>query len=100
VNVISKRGLMEMAKAKRLDSDTVTEIDAWCRTSQAATWQNLQDVRKVFPGADQVGTALVFNVRHNRYRLIVFAVYPKQKLYVKALLTHEEYDREAWKKWA
>ncbi len=58
------------------------------------------DVRADFPSADQVGDALVFNVRHNRYRLIVVAVYRVQKLYVKALLTHKEYDREEWKKWA
>ena len=52
-----------------------------------------------YPAADQVGDVVIFNIRHNRYRLITYAVFPKQKLYVKALLTHAEYDRGEWKRW-
>jgi mRNA interferase HigB len=100
VNVISKRGLMELAESKKVDSVTMSELDAWFRAAHAAAWRSLVDVRRDFPATDQVGSALVFNIRHNRYRLIAFVVYRKQKLYVKALLTHNEYDREDWKKWA
>jgi len=42
---------------------------------------------------------LIFDMPHNRYRLIVVAAFQTQRLYVKALLTHKEYDREEWKKW-
>jgi mRNA interferase HigB len=100
VNVISKRGLMLMAEAKRVNTATLDELIAWYRVAHSATWQNFTDVRVDFPSADQVGSALIFNVRHNRYRLITFVIYRKQKVYVKALLTHKEYDREEWKKWA
>ena len=100
MHVISKRGLMKRAESKKVDSETIRELDAWLRTARAAAWRNLGDVRDDFPFADQIGSALVFNIRHNRYRLIAFVVYRKQKLYVKALLTHKEYDREDWKKWA
>lgn len=100
MNVISKRGLTEMAEGKRVGSDAMDELQSWYRTARRATWMNLIDVRQDFADVDQIGNVLVFNVRHNRYRLIVRAVYPKQKLYVKALLTHKEYDREEWKKWA
>ena len=99
MNVISKRGLMKLADSKRVDSETRSELDAWFRRARAAAWRNLGHVRDDFPFADQVGSALVFNIRHNRYRLIAFVVYRKQKLYVKAVLTHKEYDREDWKKW-
>ena len=91
---------MELAESKKVDSETRNELNAWFRAAHAAAWQSLIDVRKDFPTADQVGTVLIFNVRHNRYRLIAFVVYRKQKLYVKALLTHKEYDREDWKRWA
>jgi mRNA interferase HigB len=57
-------------------------------------------VRLSFPGADQVGEALVFNIRGNRYRLIATVFYPARTIYLKALLTHHEYDREEWKRWA
>ena len=100
MNVISKRGLLELAKGKRVDHETLDELNAWHHAAHIARWQSLADVRRDFADADQVGSALIFNIRHNRYRLIAFAVYAKQKLYAKALLTHKEYDREEWKKWA
>ena len=43
---------------------------------------------------------LVFNVKGNKYRLIVRVDYPNQELYIKALLTHAEYDKRGWMKWA
>ena len=98
MNVVSKRGLKQLLKGK--SSDVVTEALNWYKTASTAKWECLEDVRVQYPAADQVGDVLIFNIRFNRYRLIVFAVYPKQKLYLKALLTHKEYDREVWKKWA
>ncbi len=43
---------------------------------------------------------LVFNVRHNKYRLLVKVDYASKLLMVKDLLTHKEYGTDAWKKWA
>jgi mRNA interferase HigB len=100
VNVVSKRGLAEIVKSARVDSQTAEELNLWCKVTRAAEWTTFADVRRAFPTADQVGAVIVFNIRHNRYRLITLAVLKKQKLYVKALLTHKEYDREDWKKWA
>jgi mRNA-degrading endonuclease HigB of HigAB toxin-antitoxin module len=30
----------------------------------------------------------------------VAEAFRQQRLYIKALLTHKEYDREVWKRWA
>jgi mRNA interferase HigB len=98
VNVISKRGLRQMLRGKSLDVSE--EVASWFKTAMAARWDNIQDIRQVFPDADQVGQVLVFNIRHNRYRLIVTVFYPSRTIYMKALLTHREYDRKEWKKWA
>jgi mRNA interferase HigB len=97
-DVISKGGLLALLKGK--SSDVREESIAWYKVARLAQWNSLQDVRRDFPDADQVGSVLIFNIRGNRYRLIVFEVFAKNKLYVKALLTHKEYDREEWKKWA
>lgn len=75
------------------------EAMAWFRAARASNWMSLADVRKVYPSADQVGRVLIFNVRDNRYRLIVRAEYNVQKLYVKALLTHKAYGRKEWRRW-
>jgi mRNA interferase HigB len=98
VNVISKRGLQLLLEGK--STDVAAEITEWYRIAHAAQWAKLEDVREHYPSVDQVGIALIFNIRHNRYRLITRVEFHKQKLYVKALLTHKEYDRGGWKRWA
>jgi mRNA interferase HigB len=96
VNVISKRGLRKL-----IDKHTSTEAELleWYRIAQAAEWTCLTDVRIAFPSADLGGQVLVFNVGHNRFRLIVTVFFPTREIYVKALLTHKEYDQEEWKRW-
>ena len=98
MNVISKPGLMNLLKGK--SSDVAEETVEWYKKARGANWRSLEDVRRSFPDADQVGDVLIFNISGNRYRLIVLQVFAKGKLYVKALLTHKEYDRKEWRKWA
>ena len=43
---------------------------------------------------------LIFNIRHNYCRLIVKVDYGAKLLMVKEFLTHDEYLRGGWKKWA
>ncbi len=100
MNVISKRGLTQLIESAKLDKDTRKELDAWYRVARAASWRHLADVQGEFPATDQVGRVLVFDIRHNRYRLVTRVDFRRQKLYVKAVLNHKEYDREEWKKWA
>lgn len=96
MNVIGKRGLRKLT-AKH--PETETEALDWYRLAAAADWTCLADVRKTFPRADLIGEVLVFDLLHNRYRLIATVFFASREIYIKALLTHREYDREEWKKW-
>ena len=53
-----------------------------------------------FPMPTSYKSLLIFNIRHNYYRLIVKVDYRARLLMVKEFLTHKEYTRGAWKKWA
>jgi mRNA interferase HigB len=64
-----------------------------------ASWKGLHDVRRQFPSADQVGDVLIFNIKGNHYRLITRVNYQVGRIYVKAVLTHAEYNRKEWMKW-
>lgn len=97
VNVISKRGLMKLANRHRA---AVEELAGWYKVAKKAEWTQLEDVRKDFRSADQIGEALVFDIAWNRLRLITTIEYPTKRIFVKALLTHKEYDRKEWMKWA
>jgi len=60
----------------------------------------LHEVRREYPSADQVGDVLIFDVLGNNDRLMTRVEYNRQRIYVKALLNHREYDRKEWMKWA
>ena len=75
-----------------------TSLILWYKLTITANWQNFVDVRKVFSSADQVGNFTIFNIRGNQYRLIVFIDYTFQKVFIRHILTHAEYDKDDWKK--
>lgn len=72
-------------------------LDNWYRVAKSAKWSNINDVRQVYPRADAAGNFTVFNIKGNNYRLIVDIVYLTQRIYIKYVLTHADYDKEAWK---
>ena len=96
--MISKPGLIELLKG--LPKDVEKEAFGWYKAASMADWDNFEAVRANFPDVDLVKKLLVFNIRGNRFRLIVYPVFSRRKLYIKALLTHKEYDRKDWEeKW-
>ncbi|MGI8825169.1 MAG: type II toxin-antitoxin system HigB family toxin [Chloroflexota bacterium] len=60
--------------------------------ARAHSWQNLLQVRETFRHADVVGRYTIFNVGGNKYRLIVEINYKRQVIYIRDILTHQEYD--------
>jgi mRNA interferase HigB len=50
------------------------------------------------PHADQVGKFTVFNIGGNKVRLIAAVHYNRNKIYIRHVLTHREYDTGKWKK--
>jgi mRNA interferase HigB len=64
---------------------------------EKAQWKNLIDVRQDYQSAEAVGSFTVFNIKGNKYRLIIDIDYEEQVAYFKYFLTHAEYDKEQWK---
>jgi mRNA interferase HigB len=94
VHVLSKSAWRAAVLA---DSTLEGPIGDWHKIAKNAEWQSLVDVRKVYPHADYVHPFTVFNIKGNAYRLIVKIEYRWQMIFVKHLLTHEEYDEGRWK---
>lgn len=94
MRVISRRTLREFIQQH---PNAEPSLAQWYRIVWRASWQSLVEVRRVFPHADQVGRRTVFNIAGNNYRLIARVNSSAQKLYVLAVLTHAEYDKEQWK---
>ncbi len=77
--------------------DTKQVIEAWYTVAKKARWQNLEDVRKIYRDAEAVGNFTVFNIKGNKYRLIVGIDYDSQTIFYKYFLTHADYDKDKWK---
>jgi mRNA interferase HigB len=94
LHVIAKSRLMEFANKH---GDCKSQVIAWYNIASKATCHNLSEVRQTFPQADVVGGKTVFNIKGNAYRLVVHILYERQRIYIKHLLTHSEYDKDNWK---
>lgn len=77
--------------------DSKTGLLLWYKLTVTARWQNLTEVRRVFATADPVGNLTVFNIGGNKYRLITLIDYTYQKVFIRSVLTHAEYDKNNWK---
>jgi mRNA interferase HigB len=55
------------------------------------------EVQAIYPKAEAVENFTVFNIKGNNYRLIVDIIYEAQRIYIKYVLTHAEYDKDKWK---
>ncbi len=94
MHIISYRLLREF-KVKHADCSDA--IDNWYKVANKADWSNLIEVQSVFSKAEAVSNFTIFNIKGNKYRLIVSIDYEKQVIYIKYIFTHAEYDKEEWK---
>jgi len=94
MHVISFRRLREFFSKYR---DSESSLTAWHKTAKKAGWQNLAELKSVYPSADLVGEYVVFNIRGNKYRLIARINYRSQTLFIRGVMSHEEYDLGKWK---
>jgi mRNA interferase HigB len=94
MHIISRKKLVAFSE---IHADAETSLDTWYRTSKAATWQNLAELKQSFASADLVGIYTVFNIKGNRYRLIAEINYRSGTLFVRHIFTHSDYDKGTWK---
>ena len=76
--------------------DSQTALIRWFKILQKTDLTNFADLRATFPSADLVSDLVVFN-RGNKYRLIASIHFNRNKIYIRHVLTHQEYDKGDWK---
>lgn len=94
MRIISRRTLREFWEKH---STAKTGLLLWYQRVSNSEFPNFNDLRQVFPSADHVGNFTVFNISGNNYRLITYIDYEYQTVFIRAVLTHAEYDKENWK---
>ncbi|WP_295429746.1 type II toxin-antitoxin system HigB family toxin [uncultured Thiodictyon sp.] len=93
MHIITQR---RIADAAREHPECAGALDHWYRIARRAQVLNFSQLRHLFPGVDKVGDLFVFNIGGNKLRLIAAIHFNRQKLFVRAVLTHAEYDQGGW----
>lgn len=94
MKIISNRALRAFADAHAQANESV---QGWRRVIEKNRFCNWAELKAAFNTIDKVGELTVFNIGGNKYRLITYIRFEKQIVYIKAVLTHREYDKGAWK---
>lgn len=93
MRIISRRPLREFATRH---ADAAGPIEAWYRIIKGRDYGSPHELREDFPTVSFLGARrTVFNIGGNKYRLVVDVRYDLGRVYVRHVLTHEEYDRRS-----
>ncbi|MCH6199071.1 type II toxin-antitoxin system HigB family toxin [Aquiflexum sp. LQ15W] len=91
---------MRIITFKRIKEFSETHADAdiplrlWYSVSSKREWKSLLDIKKDFNSVDYVGNQrFVFNIKGNTYRLIAIISFNAQKIYIRFIGTHAQYDK-------
>lgn len=89
--IISKTILKEFGLTH---SDAIDALNAWYLITKEQDWGSLTEIKNTFNSVDYVGNdRYVFNIKGNRYRLIVMIFFDIRTIYVRFIGTHAEYDK-------
>ena len=74
--------------------DSEQSLKAWFYDVKGANWQSPSDIKNVYANASIIANnRVVFNIRGNRYRLIVHVRYDIGIVFIRFIGTHQDYDK-------
>ena len=94
MHIITRKRLNEFADRH---PGTRSSLEHWYRELKRCNVSSFAALRSVFPAADHVGKFTVFNIGGNKARLVAAIHYNRRRVYIRAVLTHAEYDAGKWK---
>jgi mRNA interferase HigB len=94
MHVITRKRLNEFAEKH---PEAKSSLGHWYQLAKHNDFTNFAHLRETFPAADHVGQLTVFNIGGNKVRLIAAIHYNRRKIYIRAVLTHAEYDEQRWR---
>ena len=93
MRIVSHRKIREFYESPGRE-DAKGALQRWYETAEDSDWKGLTDIRRSFPATDYVGNQhYVFNIRGNRYRLVVVIKFTMGYIFIRFIGTHEDYDK-------
>jgi mRNA interferase HigB len=89
--ILSKTILLEFGAEH---ADSVEALNIWFDCVKQANWKSLNDIKEMFRTVDYVGNdRYVFNIKGNKYRLVVMIFFNIRTIYIRFIGTHAQYDK-------
>jgi Uncharacterized protein conserved in bacteria len=95
MRIVSRKAIRE-ATAKH--GEWEASLNARYKIVREADWKNFAEVRNSWRNSDVVGRFVVFDISHNKCRLIATIKYRWRMVYVRSILSHAEYDEKEWQR--
>ena len=91
MRIISRKTLREFWKKHK---DCEQQLKSWYRETEKAKWKNPNELKSEYPSASILeNERIVFNIKGNKYRLIVKINFEYQIVWIRFIGTHAEYDK-------
>ena len=91
MRIISRRALRECWEHH---PDARQALQAWYADVRFAEWRSPSEIKQTYQNASILpNNRVVFNIKGNRYRLVVAVNYDFGMVYIRFVGTHAEYDR-------
>ena len=75
-------------------NDSEQSLKAWYKEASTTLWKAQEDIKKEYPSASIIqGTRIVFNIKSNKYRLVVKVNYKYGIMWIRFIGKHSEYDK-------
>jgi mRNA interferase HigB len=91
MRVISKKILREFWA---IHTDAEQSLRAWHAKTKSAKWNTSSQIKSDYRNASFVANnRVIFNIKGNKYRIVVAINYDYQIIYIRFVGTHSEYDK-------
>ena len=91
MRIISKKTLREFWEKHK---DSEQQLKSWFQETNSVEWKNPKQIKREYPSASFLAdNRIVFNIKGNKYRLIVKINYDHNILWLRFIGTHAEYDK-------
>ena len=94
MHIITRKRITE---AKGLHTECESALASWLRVIEDNEFKSFAALKATFNSVDKVEHLYVFDIGGNKLRLIASIHFNRQKLYIRHILTHKEYDKGKWR---
>lgn len=92
MRVISNKALVDFSGIHPAAGEP---LQSWRKIIESRLFGSFAELKAAFNATDKVGSWYVFDIGGNKYRIIAAIHFDRQRLFVRHVFTHKEYDK--WK---